>query len=213
MYKSNSRISKNSPSNRSEKSFTSLDSTAMRNNLQEFYKTSKDKLLKLKAEIEEIDNENEKQRMENKYLEEKILDVENSRNKIIKENKESRNIITELNKEKKSLLAQNRELKQEIEEIEKEIEKNKLENQYKIKVLQNDIEHINLQKESNIKVLKNKEVQEKLNEEKLEDQIADYKKQINKYKSMIEELHNQDNERNKIIVNEAIEMTKFLENL
>eukprot|EP00340_Litonotus_pictus_P003372 CAMPEP_0170526246 /NCGR_PEP_ID=MMETSP0209-20121228/11697_1 /TAXON_ID=665100 ORGANISM="Litonotus pictus, Strain P1" /NCGR_SAMPLE_ID=MMETSP0209 /ASSEMBLY_ACC=CAM_ASM_000301 /LENGTH=190 /DNA_ID=CAMNT_0010815977 /DNA_START=81 /DNA_END=653 /DNA_ORIENTATION=+ len=190
-----------------------MDSTAMRNNLQEFYKTSKDKLLKLKAEIEEIETDNEKQLMENQLQESKIVELEIQNNQISKENKENRVTIMELNKEKASLTAQNRELKKEIEEIDKDIETIKLDNQYKIKVLQNDIEHINIMKETNLKILKNKETQEQMNEDKLNLQIKEYMKEIQKYKNLIEELHEQDNERNKLIVQETVEMTKFLENL
>ncbi len=214
MNKSNSKASKNDPSEKSgDKSFMSMDSTAIRNNLQEFYKTSKDKLLKLKSEIEEIENDNEKQIMENQLQKNKITELEIQNEQMIKENKENRAKILEMNKQKASLLAQNRDLKKEIEEIDKEIESFKLDNQYKIKVLQNDIEHINVMKETNLKILKNKEIQEQMNEDKLNDQIAEYKKEIQKYKSLIEELHEQDNERNKLIVQETAEMTKFLENL
>jgi len=214
MNHSNSKGSRTkSPSNKSEKSFMSMDSTAMKNNLHEFYKTSKDKLLKLKAEIEEIENENEKQIMENELQKSKITELEIQNDKLIKENKESRQKIVEMNKEKFSLQAQNRQLKKEIDEIDKEIETIKLDNQYKIKVLQNDIEHISLQKETNLKNLKNKEMQEQLTEDKLNEEIEGYKKEIIKYQNLIEELHDQDNERNKIIVEETIEMTKFLENL
>mmetsp|Transcript_32713 Transcript_32713/g.34052 ORF Transcript_32713/g.34052 Transcript_32713/m.34052 type:complete len:214 (+) Transcript_32713:12-653(+) len=213
MNKSHSKASKDSPSSKSERSFISMDSTAMRNNLQEFYKTSKDKLLKLKAEIEEIETDNEKQLMENQLQESKIVELEIQNNQISKENKENRVTIMELNKEKASLTAQNRELKKEIEEIDKDIETIKLDNQYKIKVLQNDIEHINIMKETNLKILKNKETQEQMNEDKLNLQIKEYMKEIQKYKNLIEELHEQDNERNKLIVQETVEMTKFLENL
>ena len=213
MNKSNTRISKGSPSQKSDRSFVSMDSVAMRNNLQEFYKTSKEKLLKLKTEIEEIENDNEKQLMENQLLQTKINELEVQNEQLIKENKENRVRIMGLNAEKASLTSQTRELKKEIEDLDKEIETIKLENQYKIKILQNDIDHINIMKETNMKSLKSREVQEQMNEDKLNEQIKDYKKEIAKYKLMIEELHDQDAERNKLIVQETVEMTKFLENL
>ena len=213
MNKSNTRISKGSPSQKSDRSFVSMDSVAMRNNLQEFYKTSKEKLLKLKTEIEEIENDNEKQLMENQLLQTKINELEVQNEQLIKENKENRVRIMGLNTEKASLTSQTRELKKEIEDLDKEIETIKLENQYKIKILQNDIDHINIMKETNMKSLKSREVQEQMNEDKLNEQIKDYKKEIAKYKLMIDELHDQDAERNKLIVQETVEMTKFLENL
>ena len=213
MNKSNTRISKGSPSQKSDRSFVSMDSVAMRNNLQEFYKTSKEKLLKLKTEIEEIENDNEKQLMENQLLQTKINELEVQNEQLIKENKENRVRIMGLNAEKASLTSQTRELKKEIEDLDKEIETIKLENQYKIKILQNDIDHINIMKETNMKSLKSREVQEQMNEDKLNEQIKDYKKEIAKYKLMIDELHDQDAERNKLIVQETVEMTKFLENL
>ena len=118
-----------------------------------------------------------------------------------------------MNKERQSLLAQNRDLKKEMDDLDKEIETFKLGNQHKIKNLQNDIDHINILKDSNMKVLRDKEISEQLNEDKLDEQIDKYQKEINKYKSLIEQLHHQDNERNKVIVSETVEMTKFLEHL
>ena len=190
-----------------------MDSTALRNNLQEFYKSSKDRLIKLKSEIEEVEADNEKQRMENSLQEGKINEMVIQNNQLGKENKEKRATICDLNKQKASLIAQNRDLKKEIEEIGKEIESIKLENQYKVKVLQNDIDHMNLMKENNIKGLKNKNDQEQLTEDKLNEQIKEYKAEIAKHKQLIEELHHQDNERNRLIVKETIEMTKFLNDL
>lgn len=212
MNKSNSKSS-NNPSEKSDRSFMSMDSTAMRNNLQEFYKTSKDRLIKLKAEIEEIENENEKQILENQLQQSKITELEIQNKQMIKENKEARVKIVDLNKQKSSLVAQNRDLMKEIEDLDKEIEGIKIENQYKIKVLSSDIDHINVLKETNLKILKNKEIQEQLNEDRLNDQINEYNKEIQKYRALIDELHEQDNERNKLIVQETMEMTKFLENL
>lgn len=210
MIKSNSRDSK---SVKTDKSFISMDSTALRNNLQEYYKTSKDKLLKLKTEIEELDQENEKQRLENALQTEKILVLTNSNDQISKDNKDLRSKILEHNKKKASLISQSRDLTKETEEIDKEIEATRLSNHLKIKVLQSDIEHMTSIKDSNIKSIKSKIEQEQLTEETFNDSVKEFKKEIARYKALIDELHDQDNKRNKLVVQETYEMTKFLSEL
>ena len=203
----------NSRSVKSDKSFASMDSTALRNNIQEYYKTSKEKLMKLKAEIEEIDQENEKQKMENKLQEEKINELALQNEHLLKSNKEMRANIFELYKKKSSLIAQNRDLNKEIEELDKAVESVKVENNYKIKVLQNDIDHINNLKENNVKLIKSKIEYERSNEDKLNETSKEYRKEISKFRALIDELHNQDCERNRLLVKETIDMTKFLSEL
>lgn len=209
----NKSYSRDSKAGKTDRSFVSMDSTALRSNLQEYYKASKDKLLKLKSEIDELDQENEKQRLENVMQTEKIQELSSTSDQISKENKDLRSKILEENRKKASLISQNRDLTKEIEEIDKDIESTRINNLYKIKVLQSDIEHMTSIKDVNIKSIKAKIEQEQLNEEKLTDTLKEFKKEISKYKALIDELHEQDNERNKLIVQETYEMTKFLSEL
>jgi len=209
----NNSFSQHSKSLKSHNSLTSLDSIALKNNLHGFYKNSKDRLLKLKTEIDDIEQDNEKYRVDNTLQQEKIDELTIKVNKLSNDNKDQRAKNAELNKKKATLLTQQRNLEIEIEEVEKEIEAVSLQNQYKIKIIQSDIEHLNNQKEVNIKTIQGKIEHEEQNEMKLNDKITEIKNDINRYKKLIRELQYQDKERNDLILEETLDMKKFIAEL
>ena len=73
--------------------------------------------------------------------------------------------------------------------------------------------HVNNQKDTNLKSISNKIELEELNEQKLNEQLNEYKNEIAKYKKLIKELQNQDKERNYIIMQETTEMKRFISDL
>lgn len=89
----------------------------------------------------------------------------------------------------------------------------KINNQYKVKIIQNEIDHVNVIKENNIKGIRAKIQIEQNNHDNMLSKMAEMKDQISKYKELIKGASSDDNVRNKQIVKETVEMTKFLTNL
>ena len=187
-----------------------IDSQVLKNNLQEFYKTSKEKLLKLKFEVQYVNAENEKQKAENKELNLRylaLLEYNEELNLRLKGMKEK---LIYANKNKATLQNQIRDLTKEVESTTREIDTMKIDNNYKIKLIQNDIDHINVIKENNLNSIRKKIENEEAFRDNLNEKITEIKGEINKYKNLILELTEQDSIRTKGLLKETAEMTKFL---
>ena len=89
----------------------------------------------------------------------------------------------------------------------------KLNNQFKVKLVQNDIDHTNVIKENNVKALRNKIQVEQNYQDTLINKMNDIKDEVGRYKDLIKHAMSDDNDRNKLLVKETNEMTKFLTNL
>lgn len=191
----------------------SIDSQLLKDNLSEFFKNSKEKLSKLKVEIEDLETENVRQTHENK-----MLQIRN--NELIQYNEEldlrlkgMKEKILIAQKNKLQLQNQIKDLRKDIDGISKDIDSMKINNQYKVKIIQNEIDHVNVIKENNIKGIRAKIQIEQNNHDNMLSKMAEMKDQISKYKELIKNASSDDNVRNKQIVKETVEMTKFLTNL
>mmetsp|Transcript_20472 Transcript_20472/g.21252 ORF Transcript_20472/g.21252 Transcript_20472/m.21252 type:complete len:215 (+) Transcript_20472:3-647(+) len=191
----------------------SIDSQLLKDNLSEFFKNSKEKLSRLKNEIEDLENENNRQTHENKMLQIRnmeLIQYNDELNLRIKGMKEKM-LIAQKNKTK--LQNQTKDLRGDIDSISKDIDSMKINNQFKVKLVQNEIDHVNVIKENNIKALGNKVQVEQNYQDNLINKMNEIKDDIGRYKELIKGTTSEDNTRNKQIVKETNEMTKFLTNL
>ena len=191
----------------------SIDSQILKDNLQEFYKSSKEKLTRLKGETEELEVENSRITHENLMLQirnRELIQYNDELNLRIKGMKEK---ILIAQKNKNNLLNQTKEIRKDIDNLSKDIDVMKITNQYKVKVIQNDIDHVNVIKENNIKSLRCKLVAEQEYQDNLISKINEVKEEIAKYKSLLKVNTKEDEDRNKQIIKETNEMTKFLTSL
>ena len=207
------QTSKNSLKESKVVGMDSIDSQLLKDNLSEFFKNSKEKLSKLKVEIEDLETENVRQTHENK-----MLQIRN--NELIQYNEEldlrlkgMKEKILIAQKNKLQIQNQIKDLRKDIDGISKDIDSMKINNQYKVKIIQNEIDHVNVIKENNINGIRAKIQIEQNNHDNMLSKMAEMKDQISKYKELIKGASSDDNVRNKQIVKETVEMTKFLTNL
>lgn len=210
-----SKLSNNTSKTLNDSKFgiESIDSQILKDNLQEFYKSSKEKLTRLKGETEELEVENSRITHENLMLQirnRELIQYNDELNLRIKGMKEK---ILIAQKNKNNLLNQTKEIRKDIDNLSKDIDVMKITNQYKVKVIQNDIDHVNVIKENNIKSLRCKLVAEQEYQDNLISKINEVKEEIAKYKSLLKVNTKEDEDRNKQIIKETNEMTKFLTSL
>jgi len=190
-----------------------LGSVILKSNLQQFYQNSKEKLLKLKNEINLIDAENERQKDENNQLNlnyQQYLNMNEEVNIRIKGMKE---ILLSTLKNKSALQNQLKEMQKEIDHTDKDIEIYKIDNNYKVKIIQNDIEHTKNTKEDQVKNLQKKIENEINTGNNLQDKINEIRAEIQKYKDLIQDFDKVDNNRNNNLMKETNDMKKFLAEL
>jgi chromosome segregation ATPase len=185
----------------------------LKNNLQEFYSNSKEKLLQLKKDIEIITEDTEKQKEENNLLGIKYDMLQGYNNDLNLKLKGMKEKLIDVNKQKNSLAFQIRDIKREVESTSREIDTMKIENNFKLKLMQNDIDHIGTVKENNIKSVQKKIENEENYKKTLLEKITEIKAEIEKYKELIVEISSNDGKRNKTLLKETAEMTKFLSEL
>jgi chromosome segregation ATPase len=191
----------------------SIDSQVLKDNLQEFFKNSKEKLTRLKLEIDELEVENNRQTHENKMLQirnTELIQYNEELNLRIKGMKEK---ILIAQKNKSNLQTQTKDIRKDIDTLSKDIDSMKINNQFKVKMVQNEIDHINVIKENSIKSLRNKVQVEQSYQDSLISKMNEIKDEILRYKDLIKSNTKEDNERNNQIIKETNEMTKFLTNL
>ena len=197
-------------SNDSRLGAESIDSTILKNNLQDFFKNSKEKLSRLKIEIDELDVENNRQTHENKMLQirnNELIQYNEELNLRIKGMKEK---ILIAQKNKTNLQSQTKDLRRDIDNISKEIDSMKINSQFKVKLVQNEIDHVNVIKENNVKSIRSKIQAEQTYQDNLISKMTEVKDEIARYKEQIDAFSKEDNVRNKQIVSQTNEMTKFL---
>jgi hypothetical protein len=190
-----------------------VDSHVLKNNLQEFYKNSKDKLLKLKSEIDLIESDNERQKEENNKLNLNYLELIQTNEALGLRLKGMKEKMILANKNRTNLNNQIRDMKKDMESTSTEIETMKIDNNYKIKMIQNEIDHTNVVKQNNVESIRKKINHEEDIQENLNEKITEIKGEIEKYKDLIKELNQHDSVRTKGLLKETAEMTKFLSEL
>jgi chromosome segregation ATPase len=190
-----------------------LGSVILKSNLQQFYANSKEKLLKLKNEINLIDAENERQKDENNELTMTYQSYLTLNQEMEIRMKGMKEIIISTLKNKTGLQSHLKDLQKEIETTNKDIDIYKIDNNYKVKIIQNDIEHTKNTKEDQVKNLQKKIENEIINSNNLLDKIKDIRAEIEKYKDLIQDFDKVDNSRNINLLKETNEMKKFLAEL
>ena len=196
--------------NESKLGIESIDSEVLKTNLNDFFKSSKEKLSRLKLETDELEVENSRIIHENLMLQirnRELIQYNEELNLRVKGMKEK---ILIGQKNKSNLLSQTKEMRKDIDNLSKDIDVMKITNQYKVKVVQNDIDHTNVIKENNIKALRAKLQAEQGYQDSLISKIKDVKDEIVKYKQLLKVNTKEDEERNNQIIKETNEMTKFL---
>lgn len=191
----------------------SIDSQQLKDNLSEFFKNSKEKLTRLKNEIEDLETENQRQTHENKMYQIRNMELIQYNEELSLRINGMKEKMLIAQKNKAQLQNQTRELRKDIDVISKDIDSMKINNQFKVKLIQNEIDHTNVIKENNIKALRNKIQVEQNYQDSLINKMSDIKDEIARYKELIKSTTSDDNVRNKQIVKETNEMTKFLTSL
>lgn len=210
LSKSNSKANNNKSYTNSKIGLESIHSEILKENLNDFFQTSKEKLTKLKSEISIMEKENQEQDYENQMLSmrnKELLDYNHELNMRIKGMKEK---LLTINKNKSKLQLEIRDLRKEIDVLNKDIDALKIDNQFKVKVVQNEIDHTNVTKENAIKSIRSKILSEEEYQNRVIKQIGDYREEIIKYKKLIKDNNNEESGRNKEIIKKTTEMTKFL---
>ena len=187
-----------------------IDTQVLKNSMEEFFRNSKEKILKMKDDISVLQKENKKLQNElptlkNRQSELNIINEElnlrlvGMKEKLLAAQKIRNNLQLEL-----------KDLKQESDAADNEIETLKINHNYKLKLLQNDNEHITNTKENQLKCIKTKIEFQNSHQTELLSKIESTKEQIKKYKNLLNNLDKHDSERNQALLKEASEMNKFL---
>lgn len=190
-----------------------LGSVILKSNLQQFYANSKEKLLKLKNEINLIDAENERQKDENNELNMTYQNYLNLNQEMEIRMKGMKEIMISTLRNKTGLQNQSKDLQKEIEQTNKDIEIYRIDNNYKVKIIQNDIEHTKNTKEDQVNNLQKKIENEINTGNNLQDKINEIRAEIQKYKDLIQDFDKVDNSRNVNLLKETNDMKKFLAEL
>jgi hypothetical protein len=190
-----------------------LGSVILKSNLQQFYATSKEKLLKLKNEINLIDAENERQKDENNDLNMTYQNYLNLNQEMEIRMKGMKEIMISTQKNKAGLQNHLKDLQKEIEQTNKDIEIYRIDNIYKVKIIQNDIEHTKNTKEDQVNNIQKKIENEINTGNNLQDKITEIRAEIQKYKDLIQDFDKVDNSRNVNLLKETNDMKKFLAEL
>lgn len=187
-----------------------LSSVILKNNLQQFYTQSKEKLLALKNEISLIDIENEKEKEEINQMNINLQTYLSKNEELSIRIKGMKEILLTSVKNKTNLQNQSREFQKNIENTEKDIELYKIDNNYKVKIIQNDMEHTKNTKEDQKKNMEKKIENENNVCNGLKEKINEIREEIMKYKELIQDFDKVDNDRNNKLLKETNDMKKFL---
>jgi chromosome segregation ATPase len=212
--KSSSKVLSKTPNKHpAVRSDNSIDTSVLKNNFKEFYQTSKEKLLKLKDLIEEVEDDNQKQKIENNQLGLQVLEMQKSDQELNLRLKGMKEKLISAQKHKNYLQFQIKDFKSEVEATNRKIDMMKTDGNFKVKMVQSDIEHIQNLKESTLRTIKSKIENELTFQKNIKEKIQEITEEINKYKSFICEINQPDSVRTKEIEKETYEMAKFLSNL
>ena len=187
-----------------------IDTQVLKNSMEEFFRNSKEKILKMKDDISLLQKDNKKLQSElpglkNRHSELSLINEElnlrliGMKEKLLAAQKIRNNLQLEL-----------RDLKQESDNADNDLETLKINHNYKIKLLQNDNEHIANTKENQLKCIKAKIEYQNSYQVEILTKIENTKEQIKKYKMLLNDLDKHDSDRNQALLKEASEMNKFL---
>ena len=216
---SHSRSQSNSDSKSFSKSKASkpedntLDSQVLKNNIQEFYSSSKDKLLSLKSDIQSIEKENIKEKAENNQLQLEGNRLRGISEALALELKGMKEKVITAQRERTDLKYKIRDFVDDMRSKGRIVDRLKIDNTFKVHMIQNEIDHIQGVKENSVKSISKKTVSEKVYQKELKTKVDEIKSEIAQYKSLLSGFLEEDSARSKRIQKETAEMTKFLSEL
>lgn len=187
-----------------------IDTQVLKNSMEEFFRNSKEKILKMKDDISLLQKDNKKLQSElpglkNRSSELSLINEELSLRLIGAKEK-----LLAAQKIRNNLQLELRDLKVESDNADNDLETLKINHNYKIKLLQNDNEHIANTKENQLKCIKAKIDYQNSYQNEILTKIENTKEQIKKYKALLNDLDKHDSDRNQALLKEASEMNKFL---
>jgi hypothetical protein len=187
-----------------------IDTQVLKNSMEEFFRNSKEKILKMKEDINLLQKDNKKLQSELPGLKNR-----NSELSLINEELNLRLVgmkekLLSAQKIRNNLQLELRDLKVESDNADNDLETLKINHNYKIKLLQNDNEHIANTKENQLKCIKAKIEYQNSYQNEILTKIENTKEQIKKYKALLNDLDKHDSDRNQALLKEASEMNKFL---
>lgn len=210
---SNSDSKSFSKSKASKPEDNKLDSQLLKNNFQEFYNNSKEKLLSLKSDIESIDKENIKEKAENSQLELERNKLKKINDELFLNIKGLKEKVIKVQREKTDQKFKTRDFLEEIRSKGRIVERLKIDNTFKCQMIQNEIDHIQVVKENSVKSIQKKIETEKSYQTELKSKINEIKDEISQYRALLSGFLEEDSLRSKQIQKETAEMTKFLSEL
>lgn len=187
-----------------------IDTQVLKNSMEEFFRNSKEKILKMKDDISLVQKDNKKLQNELPNLKNKQSELNNINDELNLRLVGMKEKLLAAQKIRNNLQLEFKDLKQESDSAENEIETLKINHNYKLKLLQNDNEHIANTKENQLKCIKTKIEFQNSYQTELYTKIEHTKEQIKKYKILLDNLDKHDSERNQTLLKEASEMSKFL---
>ena len=133
-----------------------IDTQVLKNSMEEFFRNSKEKILKMKDDISLVQKDNKKLQNELPNLKNKQSELNNINDELNLSLVGMKEKLLAAQKIRNNLQLEFKDLKQESDSAENEIETLKINHNYKLKLLQNDNEHIANTKENQLKCIKTK---------------------------------------------------------
>ena len=191
----------------------SLKSTDIKNQLSEFYKVAKEKLLAVKNDVQTAKKEYEAQKERNRKKELEYSDLLNESKELDIKIKGMNEKVIIAHRTASILESQINLTKSEINNANSEIDFLKLETDNKVKRIQNESKKINVVKDNQMKTIQERIDKEKQINQELLHKIKEVEERIKEITYSIENASLEENKKNNVLLNEAAEMNKFLSEL
>jgi chromosome segregation ATPase len=191
----------------------SLKQDDIKNQLSEFYKVAKEKLLAVKGDVQTAKKEYEVQKEKNRKKELEYHDLLNESKELDLKIKGMNEKLIIAKRSRTILESQINLTKAEIENAGTEIDFLKLETDNKVQKVKNSSKQIEIVKEKQLKSIQERIDQEKITNQELLKKIKEVEERI---KELTDEINNafvEENKKNDILLNEAADMNKFLSEL
>ena len=200
----------NKKSNTSSKQSLQKD---IKNQLSDFYKVAKEKLLAVKNDVQVAKKEYEAQKEKNRKKELEYNDLLNESKELDIKIKGMNEKVIIARRTASILESQINSTKSDIECANSEIDFLKLETQNKVKRIQNESKKIDVVKDNQMKTIQERIDKEKETNKELKQKIKEVEERIKELTYSIENASLEENKKNNVLLNEAAEMNKFLSEL
>jgi chromosome segregation ATPase len=191
----------------------SLKQDDIKNQLSEFYKVAKEKLLAVKGDVQTAKKEYEVQKEKNRKKELEYHDLLNESKELDLKIKGMNEKLIIAKRSRTILESQINLTKAEIENAGTEIDFLKLETDNKVQKVKNSSKQIEIVKEKQLKSIQERIDQEKITNQELLKKIKEVEERIKELTYDINNASVEENKKNNVLLNEAAEMNKFLSEL